>query len=61
MHPWIAGQANKEHIAQLRALSRPFGSSLVGWKVGRRWVTRAQPKRLGRGVSSRRRLLSVRF
>jgi hypothetical protein len=61
MHPWIAEQANREHIAELRSLSRPFGVSLVGWRVGRWWVTRARPGRLWRGASGRRRPQSVRF
>jgi hypothetical protein len=61
MHPWIAEQLNREHIAELRSLSRPFGVSPVGWRVGRQWITRAQPKRVWRGLSSRRRPLTVRF
>jgi hypothetical protein len=61
MHPWIAGQANRERIAELRSLSRPFGVSLLGSKAGRRWLTWAQPKRVGRGLSSPSRPLSVRF
>jgi hypothetical protein len=61
MHPWIAAQANSEHIAELRSLSRPFAVSLVGWRSGRWWANRAQAKRVWRGVSSRRRPLSVRF
>jgi hypothetical protein len=61
MHPWMAEQANREHIAQLRSLSRPFGMSLVGLRAGRRWVTWAQPRRLRQAVSDRRRRLSVRF
>jgi hypothetical protein len=61
MHPWIATQANREHIAELRSLNRPFTLPLAGWRAGRRWVARAQPKRVWRGDSSRRRPLSVRF
>jgi hypothetical protein len=61
MHPWIAAQANREHIAELRSLNRPFGVSFAGWRIGRRWVARAQPKQAWRGASGRRRPLSVRF
>ena len=60
MQPWIAAQANREHITELRSLGRPFGLSLAGWRVGR-LATVAQAKRSWRGVSSRRRPLSVRF
>jgi hypothetical protein len=61
MNPWIAGQANTERIAELRSLGRPFGLSLVGWRVGRRPVNRARSKPVWRGVSGRSRPLSVRF
>jgi hypothetical protein len=60
MHPWIAEQANREHIADLRSLSRPFGVSPVGSRVRRRWATRAQPKRVWQAVSGPGRL-GVRF
>jgi hypothetical protein len=60
MQPWIAGQVNREHIADLRSLGRPFGVPLARW-MGRRSVTRVQPRGLWRGASSRRRSLSVRF
>jgi hypothetical protein len=45
MHPWIAEQTNREHVTELRSMSRPFGVSLVGWRGGRRWITRAQRNR----------------
>jgi hypothetical protein len=61
MHPWIAAQVNREHVAELRSLSRPFGLSLVGWRVGRRSVPRAESKGVWRGVSGGSRPLSVRF
>jgi hypothetical protein len=61
MHPWIAEQANKEHIAELRSLNRPFGVPSVGWRLGRQRVTRPQPNRSWRGVLRRRGRLSVRF
>jgi hypothetical protein len=61
MHPWIAEQANKEHIAELRSLNRPFRVPLVGRTLGRQRVARPQPKRSWRGVSRRRGRLSVRF
>jgi hypothetical protein len=61
MHPWMAEQVNREHIADLRSMSRPFGLSPVGWKVGHRSGTRAQTKRVWRGLSGRIRPLSVRF
>jgi hypothetical protein len=61
MNPWIAEQANRERIAQLRSLGRPFGVSLAGWRVGRQRATRAQPKRAWQGVIGSRRRVSVRF
>jgi hypothetical protein len=61
MHPWIAGEANRERIAELRSLGRPFELSLVGWRVGRRPVTRSRSKAVWRGVAGHNRPLSVRF
>ncbi len=60
MHPWIADQANREHIAELRALGRPLRVSLFGWGVGRLWGTRAESKRASLAVGRKRRI-SVRF
>ncbi len=60
MHPWIAEQANREHIAELRSLGRPFRVSPAGWGLGRLWGTQAESKRAG-PVVGRKRRISVRF
>jgi hypothetical protein len=61
MNPWIAGEVNREHIAELRSLGRPFGVSLAGQRIGRRLIPGVQRRGRRHGVFSRRRLLSVRF
>jgi hypothetical protein len=61
MHPWIGEQVNREHIAELRSLSRPFGVAPLGRRVGRHWATRSQSKRSWQGVAGLRRRVSVRF
>ena len=45
----------------VRSLGRPFELSLVGWRVGRRPVTRSRSKAVWRGVAGHNRPLSVRF
>jgi hypothetical protein len=59
MHPWIAEQANREHIAELRALGRPLRVPLAGWRVGRRWGARAESTRAP--AVGRKRRISIRF
>ena len=61
MHPWMANQANRERVAELRALGRPFGGSLSTWRVERPSVDRAPHSRTWQGVGARRRRLSVGF
>ena len=60
MHPWIAEQANREHIAELRSLGRPLRVPLAGRGVGRLWARGRN--RSGRGWAvGRKRRISVRF
>jgi hypothetical protein len=61
MHPWIAAQANREHIAELRSLNRPFALSPIGWRIGRPRFRRAETKGAGLAVPGRKRRVSVRF
>jgi hypothetical protein len=61
MNPWIAEQANREHIAGLRSLSRPFGVPRIGWRLGRRRVSPPQPKPVWQAVSARSGRVSVGY
>ena len=60
MHPWIAAQANREHIAELRSLGRPFSVPFPGRGVRRIWAHGPDRTRRGWAVSRKRRI-SVRF
>ena len=61
MHPWIAEQANRQHVAELRSLGRPFGSLTGGLRIGRRRVSRTEQERVALGLAGRRRRFSVGF
>ena len=61
MHPWISEQANREHVAELRSLGRPFGGALAGWRPGRFRIGRAQQCRTWQGVTARKHRFSVGF
>ena len=61
MHPWISEQANRQHVAELRSLGRPFGSPLAGRRAGRLGFGRARQSRTWQGVTARKHRLSVGF
>jgi hypothetical protein len=61
MHPWIAEQANRQHVAELRSLGRPFGSAASALRIGRRRVGRTQQERVTLDVAGRRRRFSLGF
>ena len=50
MHPWIAEQANREHVGELRSLGRPFAGSRGRWRIGRLRVGRPHHKRARPGA-----------
>jgi hypothetical protein len=61
MDPWIAEQANREHIAELRSLGRPLRLPLAGRGIGRHWGVRAGSKGTVPTVGHHRRRVTVRF
>jgi hypothetical protein len=61
MHPWIADQANREHIAELRALGRPFRRPRAGLGTRRFWGGRPEPTTACPPVGSPKHRISVRF
>ena len=61
MHPWIAEQANREHIAELRSLGRPLRVPLAGRGIGRLWAFGQDRSGRGRAVGPHKRRVSVRF
>ena len=61
MHPWMAEQANRERVAELRSLGRPFGGSVAGRWVGRLRVGRAPHSHTWHGARAGRRRFSVGF
>ena len=61
MHPWIAEQANREHIAELRSLGRPVRLPWAGRGTRRLWGTRPRLAGACPPVGSPKRRISVRF
>jgi hypothetical protein len=61
MHPWIAEQANREHVSDLRSMGRPFGGWLAGLRLGRRPVGRGHRNPTWQGVTGGRRRVSIGF
>lgn len=61
MHPWIAEQANREHIAELRSLGRPFGGSLGVRRINRLRLGRGARNRATLGVTGHSRRVSIGF
>ena len=61
MHPWIAQQANHEHLEELRSLGRPFTGSPRGRRIGRRRVGRDHPQHTQLAGADRRGRMSLGF
>jgi hypothetical protein len=61
MHPWIAEQANREHIAELRSLGRPVRLPLAGWGLRRLRGAQARLIHPRQALDSPKRRISVRF
>jgi hypothetical protein len=61
MHPWIAQQANREHIVELRALGRPLRRPLAGRGAWRLWGARPELTGACPPVCGPKRRISVRF
>lgn len=61
MHSWISEQANREHVAELRSLGRPFGARRTGLRVGRLRWGRARQSQTWQGVTAGKQRVNVGF